>query len=146
MPVPKLMARVNRRVFNPREIKKGKRPVLIHNGRRSGKTYQTPLDAHEVDGGYVFILVYGSDSDWVQNIMASGSATLRVDGELIELDQPKVIGTDEAWSQITEGKPPASFYNITEYLRMDLAGSVLGGGESNGSENPGVAGATTEVA
>ena len=70
MPVPKWIAKVNKRVFNPREIRKGKRPVLIHTGRASGKTFYTPLDAHRVDDGYVFIVMYGADkSDWVKNIL-----------------------------------------------------------------------------
>ncbi|MFB9301312.1 hypothetical protein [Kibdelosporangium philippinense] len=55
---------MNKRVFNPGAIARGKRPVLTHIGRTSGTTYRTPLDAHPVDGGYLFILVYGSRSDW----------------------------------------------------------------------------------
>lgn len=51
MPVPKWVAKVNKRVFNPREIRRGNRPVLTHIGRSSGKIFQTPLDAHAVDGG-----------------------------------------------------------------------------------------------
>ncbi|MGI9642566.1 MAG: nitroreductase/quinone reductase family protein, partial [Acidimicrobiia bacterium] len=80
MAIPKWVAKVNKRVFNPREINKGVRPVLTHVGRKSGNTYQTPLDAHAVDGGHIFIANYGPDSDWVQNILASGTASLRVDG------------------------------------------------------------------
>lgn len=64
MPMPKWLTHVNKRVFNPGAIARGKRPVLTHIGRTSGTTYRTPLDAHPVDGGYLFILVYGSRSDW----------------------------------------------------------------------------------
>ncbi|GAB1511362.1 PNPOx family protein [Actinophytocola sp. KF-1] len=49
----------------------GKRPVLTHVGRRSGRTYRTPLDAHPVEGGYVFVLVYGPGSDWARNVDVS---------------------------------------------------------------------------
>jgi deazaflavin-dependent oxidoreductase (nitroreductase family) len=63
------------------EIKRGNRPVLSHVGRSSGKTYETPLDAHAVEGGYIFIANYGRDSDWVKNILAAGTAALRVDGD-----------------------------------------------------------------
>ncbi|MCD2106479.1 hypothetical protein O4214_16775 [Rhodococcus erythropolis] len=56
MPMPRWWGHVNKRVFNPRAISSGKRPVLTHVGRTSGTTYRTPLDAYPVDGGYVFIL------------------------------------------------------------------------------------------
>ena len=76
MPMPRWLARVNKRVFNPWEIRKGKRPVLIHAGRSSGATYETPLDAHPIAGGYLFIPMYGPRTDWVKNVMAAGAARL----------------------------------------------------------------------
>ncbi len=76
MPMPRWWGHVNKRVFNPRAISSGKWPVLTHVGRTSGTTYRTPLDAYPVEGGYVFILVYGSGSDWVQNVLKAGSARL----------------------------------------------------------------------
>jgi hypothetical protein len=82
----------------------------------------TPLDAHPVDGGYIFILVYGSKSDWVQNIMASGSATLARNGEIIELANPRVISNDVAVPQLPEGtKVPGGLIAVNEFLQMDIA-------------------------
>ncbi len=66
MPMPMWVAEINKRVFNPMERRRGVRPVLSHVGRVTGRIHHTPLDAHPVDGGYVFILVYGSRSDWVR--------------------------------------------------------------------------------
>lgn len=121
MPLPKLMAKINKRTFNKRELKRGVRPVLTHVGRSSGKTYRTPLDAYPVEGGYMFILMYGADSDWVQNVMAAGKAELNVGDDALELDSPRVVTTEEAIGQMAEGaKPPPSFMNITEYLQMNL--------------------------
>lgn len=115
------VAKVNRKVFNPRELKKGERPVLTHVGRSSGSTYLTPLDAHAIDGGYIFIANYGADSDWVQNILAAGTALLKVDGQQIELTNPRLIDKDAAWTQLasTSAKQPPGFLKVTDYLRMD---------------------------
>ena len=122
MPMPRWWTHINKRVFNPVELRRGGRPVLTHVGRSSGATYRTPLDAHPVDGGYVFILVYGSRSDWVRNILAAGHARLTLDGQDIELTAPRLISEREAWSAIDEGvKRPPGFLRIHEYLRMDLA-------------------------
>ena len=122
MPVPKLMARINRRVFNPREVRKGKRPVLIHQGRKSGQTFLTPLDAHPIDDGYLFILMYGSDSDWVQNILASQRATLRVADSEIGLVTPKVVDRSRAKAVLSPNtKMPPDFLKVSEFLTMDVA-------------------------
>jgi deazaflavin-dependent oxidoreductase (nitroreductase family) len=121
VPMPRWWTHINKRVFNPVELRRGVRPVLTHVGRASGTTYRTPLDAHPVEGGYVFILVYGSRSDWVRNALAAGHARLRIDGRDLELTAPRLISSDEAWAAIGEGvKRPPGVLNITEYLRMDL--------------------------
>ena len=122
MPVPRWMAQVNKRIFNPLEIRRGKRPVLIHTGRRSGETYQTPMDAHQIDGGYVFILMYTARSDWVKNVLAAGRAAVRVGGEEFELVNPRLIDADEARSILPPDTDvaPGRVKGI-EYLRMDRA-------------------------
>ncbi|MFC9877826.1 nitroreductase family deazaflavin-dependent oxidoreductase [Nocardia salmonicida] len=122
MPMPIWWGHINKRVFNPRAVAGGKWPVLTHTGRTSGKTYRTPLDAHPVDGGYLFVLVYGSASDWVRNILATGTAQLRTDGREIALTTPRVVGRDEAFQALPPEIPrPPKLLRITEFLRMDLA-------------------------
>lgn len=120
MPVPMWVAKINKRFFNPMEIKRGKSPVIIHDGRSSGKTYRTPIDAHAVEGGYIFILMYGSRSDWVQNILASGSAALSIDGDEVALGSPQLISEEVVWELLSDDvKKPPGFLNVTEYLQMD---------------------------
>ncbi len=124
MPLPKWLAQVNKRAFNRRELTRGVRPVLTHVGRSSGMTYHTPLDAHHVDDGFIFILMYGSDSDWVQNVLPSGTARLNVGGEEFALVSPRVVTKDAAWQRLpSTTKAPADFLNVTEYLEMDIAGA-----------------------
>jgi deazaflavin-dependent oxidoreductase (nitroreductase family) len=121
MPMPRWWGHINKRVFNPRAIAGGRWPVLMHVGRTSGTVYQTPLDAHPVEGGYVFVLVYGSGSDWVQNVLVAGGARLRVEGEAVELTAPRLIGEDEAFHDLADEVPrPPRVLRITEFLRLDL--------------------------
>ncbi|MEV6236066.1 nitroreductase family deazaflavin-dependent oxidoreductase [Lentzea sp. NPDC051838] len=122
MPMPRWWGHINKRVFNPIALKGSKYPVLTHVGRSSGTTYRTPMDAHPVDGGYLFVLVYGSGSDWVRNVLAAGKATLHVNGEEIELAAPRVVDEAEAFSALADDvKRPPKWIRISEFLRMDLA-------------------------
>jgi deazaflavin-dependent oxidoreductase (nitroreductase family) len=133
MPMPRWLAKVNRRVFNPIEIRRGVRPVLVHTGRSSGTTYRTPLDAHPVPDGYVFIPNYGAGSDWVQNTLAAGSARLVIGGEEIELTSPRLVRKADVWSSLAPGtKTPPGIKDGSQLLRMDLLPTV----GSPGSECP----------
>lgn len=121
MPLPRWIARINRRVFNPREVARGERPVLVHVGRRSGAEYRTPLDAHAVEGGYLFFLMYGARSDWAQNVLAAGEARVVVDGREIELVDPRLIARAAARELLPDSvKLPPGVLRVNEFLRMDL--------------------------
>lgn len=121
MPMPKWWGHINKRVFNPRAIAGGKWPVLSHVGRVSGQTFHTPMDAFPVDGGYLFVPVYGPGSDWVRNVRAAGRASLRVDGHRVELAAPRLVGAAEALPLLPKSGRPPKLLRITEFLRMDLA-------------------------
>jgi deazaflavin-dependent oxidoreductase (nitroreductase family) len=123
MPMPRWWGQINKRVFNPRELRRGVRPALTHIGRASRRTYRTPLDAHPVDGGYLFVLVHGPQSDWVRNVLAAGHASLAIDGKEVQLINPRLVDEVEAWQALanTVSRPPRSL-RIHDYLRMDLAG------------------------
>ena len=121
MPLPRWLAQINKRVFNRLEIKRGVRPVLIHVGRSSGTTYLTPLDAHPVDAGYLFIALYGSRTDWVRNVLAAGTAILRIAGDEIALVSPRLVTKDVARQLLPAAtKTRSAIAKGSELLRMDI--------------------------
>lgn len=119
MPYPRWLAHINKRVFNPGQIRKGKYPVVIHAGRVSGKPYQTPLDAFPTRTGYVLIARYGPESDWVRNVLASETATLRIGGEEHQLKAPRLVGLGEAIDALLSDEPPADFTKADDFVLMD---------------------------
>ncbi len=122
MPMPLWWGHINKRVFNPRAVRGGRWQVVRHVGRSSGTPYRTPVEAHRVDDGFVVMLVYGSRSDWVRNVLASGRATLEVDGEEIDLVEPRVIDVDEVRALHPVGlKPPPKLLRISEFLHLRRA-------------------------
>ncbi len=119
MPYPRWLARINKRVFNPREVRRGVYPVVKHVGRTSGKSYETPLDAYPTKTGYVLVARYGPESDWVRNILAAGSATLRIGDEVHALVSPQLVSQTEALNVLVSAEPPADFTKAEDFLLMD---------------------------
>jgi deazaflavin-dependent oxidoreductase (nitroreductase family) len=70
--------------------------VVRHVGRRSGRTYETPVIAAEHGDTFLIALPYGERTDWLKNVLARGSATLVSGGRTFEVDHPKVIAIAEA--------------------------------------------------
>jgi deazaflavin-dependent oxidoreductase (nitroreductase family) len=118
---PTALAWINKRILNPREIRRGVRPVLIHVGRSSGKTYRTPLDAHPLPDGYLFIPLYGPRTDWVKNVLVAGAALLSIGGEEIELESPRMVRKRDIWQLLpTTTKILPGISDDSELLRMDV--------------------------
>jgi deazaflavin-dependent oxidoreductase (nitroreductase family) len=121
MPMPLWWGQINKRVFNKMALKRGDWPVLTHVGRSSGKVYRTPLEVHPVDDGYMFILMYGSGSDWVKNVLAAGTASLEIDGEETELVSPRLVPEDVAWQRLpADTKAPPKVLRVSEFLQVDV--------------------------
>jgi deazaflavin-dependent oxidoreductase (nitroreductase family) len=70
--------------------------VVRHTGRRSGLVYQTPVTAARHDGCFLIALPYGRRTDWLQNVLAKGSAVIVAGGRVHEVDRPEVIPMAEA--------------------------------------------------
>ena len=119
MPYPRWLARINKRVFNPGQVRKGKYPVVTHVGRTSGRTYQTPLDAFPTETGFVLVARYGPDSDWVRNVLAAGAATLRFEGKEWRLGSPRLVGLAEATAALASDEPPPHFTRAEDFLLLD---------------------------
>ena len=118
MVYPRWLAKINKRIFNPRSVRKGDYPVVTHVGRTSGQSYQTPLDAFPTKTGYVLVARYGPRSDWVRNILAAQIATLRIDGEERRLNSPRLVSQKEALDVLVS-EPPADFTKAADFVLMD---------------------------
>ena len=70
--------------------------VVRHVGRRSGRSYETPVVAVDHDNSFLIALPYGERTDWMKNVLASGTATVVTHGQSHEVDQPQVIPMTDA--------------------------------------------------
>ena len=65
--------------------------VVVHQGRRSGRLYQAPVNVFATEDGYVLALTYGPGTDWVKNVLVAGGCELRTRGRAIRLASPRLF-------------------------------------------------------
>ncbi len=93
--------------------------VIRHQGRRSGRSYVTPIVPFASDVGFVISLPYGPTADWVENVLALGSAVLIHEGRTLMLDRPEVVPV----AQVEDLFPPSEqrthrLFRIEHCLRL----------------------------
>jgi deazaflavin-dependent oxidoreductase (nitroreductase family) len=98
--------------------------VLTHRGRTSGRMYRTPINVFPRGDVYYFFLTYGSDVQWVKNVLAAGSCTIETRGRVVELVEPELITDPEL-----RPAPPLvrllerRIAGVTQYVRMRASSS-----------------------
>ena len=70
--------------------------VVRHTGRRSGRTFETPVAARRVDGGFVLALAFGTGANWYRNLLAAGGGVIRWRGLDHTVGAPEPIDVDAA--------------------------------------------------
>ena len=92
-------------VINPRTLRAVARgessyAVVHHVGRRSGSTYQTPVEAYRTAEGALILLPYGPVTDWCRNVVAAGQCTVTLAGEDLSLSAPEVVPASDAEARV----------------------------------------------
>ncbi len=108
MRVPRAVAKFNRLITNPLAVRFGGwaplNGTLEHVGRKSGKTYQTPLNIFETADGFVVPIGYGLESHWVQNALAGGPLTVHKAGRTIPVVHARIVSKADAEPLVTRGR------------------------------------------
>ena len=92
------LRRFNRKVTNPIMMAfAGRRlyTVVEHVGRRSKRTYHTPVLGQPTEDGFFIPLPYGEDTDWCMNVLAAGGCTVRWSERVYPLTSPHIVGQAE---------------------------------------------------
>jgi deazaflavin-dependent oxidoreductase (nitroreductase family) len=125
--VLKPLIRFQRAIVNPRQMRSAGTPgayasVIRHRGRVSGRPYETPVGVVVDDDGFVIALPYGSRTNWLQNVLASGSATIVHEGQAYPVDRPEIIAMAAVEARFTAGDR-RSFrrYAVDQALRVRRA-------------------------
>jgi len=92
---------------------------IIHRGRTSGRLYETPVGAVATADGFLISLPYGLKSNWLRNVLASGSATIVLEGHTYQVDQPEMIPLRSVEKAFGSGDQRMHrIFGLTEVLRL----------------------------
>lgn len=129
MPAPRWVARANKIGLN--RFTKYIAPwapgwaVVVHRGRKSGRTFRTPLWAFRRHNGFVIALTYGPETDWVRNVLAAGGCELQTRRRSYQLGAPVVFRDENATDM------PAFIrfmlrrvIKAPEFLRLDIVSQL----------------------
>ena len=133
MQVPRFMRAVNRAFTNRLVVPiAGVVPPLAlvhHVGRKSGRSHRTPVLAFPVEGGTLTPLPYGTDTDWVLNLLAAGRGDLEISGRRTAVENPRVVDAEEATSLVPDLlRPLLRLLNLPGFLLLDRAPATKAGG------------------
>jgi deazaflavin-dependent oxidoreductase (nitroreductase family) len=129
MPAPRWVARANKVGLN--RFTKYIAPwapgwaVVVHRGRKSGRTFRTPLWVFRRPNGFVIALTYGPETEWVRNVLAAGGCELQTRRRRYQLGAPVVFRDENATDM------PAFIrfmlrrvIKAPEFLRLDIVSQL----------------------
>jgi deazaflavin-dependent oxidoreductase (nitroreductase family) len=124
MPLPRSVARANRRVTNRLLGGLATRlpwfGVVIHIGRKSRRQYRTPVNVFRRGDRYVIALTYGSDADWVRNVLADGGCTLETRGRALRLSRPRLFQDESRYAVPAPARLILGLINVSDFLELAL--------------------------
>ncbi len=65
--------------------------VVQHTGRRSGRTYTTPVNARPTTDGFVVPMTFGEQAGWFRNVQAAGGCVIRWNGVDYPVVEPEIV-------------------------------------------------------
>jgi deazaflavin-dependent oxidoreductase (nitroreductase family) len=124
MPLPRAVARINRRVTNRLLTGLATRlpgfGVVVHTGRRSRRQYRTPVSVFRRGDRFTIALTYGLNSDWVRNVLAEGGCTLETRGRTLGLSRPRLFHDEGRHAVPPPVRLVLGLVNVSDFLRLTM--------------------------
>lgn len=127
-PFQTLIRTSNKYLLNPLMLRlAGRRywyaSVIRHTGRSSGKRYSTPIVADRVGEHLIIPLPYGTQVDWVRNVMTTGEADIIRKGQTYHVVSPELIDSTQALPELPhDHRRRFDRLKIDHFLRTEIAG------------------------
>jgi deazaflavin-dependent oxidoreductase (nitroreductase family) len=109
-------------VFNPvSRLFAGRLPgfgIIEYQGRKTGRTYRTPLNVFRDGDDWIVALTYGSDVQWVKNVVAAGGCKLTVRSRTTSLVDPQVFVDPTRRLMPFPVRQFLGLMRVSEFMRM----------------------------
>jgi len=92
--------------------------IVVHEGRRTARTYRTPVNVFRSGDKYLFVLTYGSDAQWIKNVLAAGQCELQTRRQDLRLVEPELTLDPDLEPAPILVRFIGRLFRITEYLTM----------------------------
>ncbi|MBV9319872.1 MAG: nitroreductase family deazaflavin-dependent oxidoreductase [Mycobacterium sp.] len=103
--------------------------AIHHVGRRSGKSYVTPVNARVNKDIALVPLTFGNQSDWVRNVRAARHCWIRVNGKYHHGMRPQFVNWADAKPLVRTTFSPLQrmalrSLGIKQFMRIDITSSA----------------------
>jgi deazaflavin-dependent oxidoreductase (nitroreductase family) len=124
MPLPRAVARINRRVTNRLLTGLATRlpgfGVVVHTGRSSRRQYRTPVNVFRRGDRFTIALTYGLNADWVRNVQAEGGCALETRGRTLRLSRPHLYHDESRRLVPTPVRLILGLVNVNDFLEFTV--------------------------
>jgi deazaflavin-dependent oxidoreductase (nitroreductase family) len=139
------LLRVGVRYLNPLMLSLAGSPrlpmlaVIYHCGRRSGRSYATPVGARPTADGFVIPLTFGEQANWFRNVQAAGGCVIRWKGVNYAVIEPVVVD----WATARSAFYPVErvvmpLIGVEQFVRLRHAPKLVCTGKDRGRDRHGV--------
>jgi hypothetical protein len=122
MAFPRRMAALPR-LLNPLVLPLTRRvpplAVLHHRSRRSGRSYDTPVQAYSTSDGWLVGLAYDHNAPFALNLLAAGGGEMTRAGRRYRISRPRRIGREALKTLSALAALQMRAVGIDEFLQFD---------------------------
>jgi deazaflavin-dependent oxidoreductase (nitroreductase family) len=115
------LARINRvvsnRVLGPLAQVLPGFGIVVHQGRRSGREYRTPVNIFKTRDGYVVALTYGV-GDWTRNVLAAGGCQVDIRRHPVRLTDPRLVHDPSRKAVPAPVRPILAAIGVKDFLHL----------------------------
>lgn len=93
--------------------------VLHHKGRRSGRSYDTPVQAYATPEGWLVGLAYNHNAPFALNLLAARGGEMTRAGRRYQISQPRRVGREALKTLPALAALKMRAVGIDEFLQFD---------------------------
>lgn len=93
--------------------------VLHHRGRRSGRSYDTPVQAYSTSDGWLVGLAYDHNAPFALNLLAADEGEMTRAGRRYRISQPRRVGREALKTLRALAALEMRVVGIDEFLQFD---------------------------